>query len=128
MLNQIPPDSGTPYRLSLKPSRSSAEEDEKIVEAAKANNFTNFSSYLERLLDELFIDRMEGNEEIFSRVMTDKEFRSAAHDILLAKFSGALAERGARNDESSGLRCSGFHLSALRNTVSVYFPYKPKEL
>lgn len=62
--------------------RASAEEDDKIVEAAKANNLANFSSYLERMLDELFIDRMEGNEEIFSRVMTDKEFRSAAHEHL----------------------------------------------
>ncbi len=62
--------------------RASAEEDEKIVEAAKANNLANFSSYLERMLDELFIDRMEGNEEIFSRVMTDKDFRSAAHEHL----------------------------------------------
>src|SRR5690606_36380782 len=60
--------------------RASAEEDEKIVEAAKANSLANFSSYLERMLDELFIDRMEGNEEIFSRVMTDKDFRSAAHE------------------------------------------------
>lgn len=62
--------------------RASAEEDEKIVEAAKANSLANFSSYLERILDELFIDRMEGNEEIFSRVMTDKEFRSAAREHL----------------------------------------------
>lgn len=62
--------------------RASAEEDEKIVEAAKANSLTNFSSFLERLLDELFINRMEGNEEIFARVMTDKEFRSAAHEHL----------------------------------------------
>ena len=62
--------------------RASAEEREQIVEAAKANNLVNFSSYLERMLDELFIDRMEGNEEIFSRVMTDKDFRSAAHDHL----------------------------------------------
>jgi type I restriction enzyme R subunit len=62
--------------------RASAEEDDKIVEAAKANNLANFSSYLERMLDELFIDRIEGNEEIFSRVMTDKEFRSAAHEHL----------------------------------------------
>ena len=62
--------------------RISAEQDEKIVEAARANNLANFSSYLERMLDELFIDRMEGNEEIFSRVMTDKEFRAAAHEHL----------------------------------------------
>jgi len=62
--------------------RASAEEDEKIVEAAKANNLPNFSSFLGRILDELFIERMEGNEEIFSRVMTDKEFRTAAHEHL----------------------------------------------
>ena len=61
---------------------ASAESNEKIVEAAKANNLPNFSAYLERVLDELFIDRMENNEEIFSRVMTDKEFRNAAHEHL----------------------------------------------
>ena len=62
--------------------RATAEADEKIVEAARANNFKNFASFLERVLDELFIDRMDGNEEIFSRVMTDKEFRAAAHEHL----------------------------------------------
>ncbi len=62
--------------------RASAEEDESIVEAAKANNLENFSAYLERMLDELFIERMEGNEEIFSRVMTDKDFRAIAHGHL----------------------------------------------
>jgi type I restriction enzyme R subunit len=43
---------------------------------------TNFSAFLEKALDELFIDRMEGNEEIFARVMTDKAFRSAAQEQL----------------------------------------------
>jgi len=62
--------------------RASAEGDEKIVEAAKANNLPNFSAYLDRILDELFINRMEGNEEIFSRIMTDKQFRSAAQQHL----------------------------------------------
>jgi len=62
--------------------RASAERDETIAEAARANNFTNFAAFLERMLDELFIARMEGNEDIFSRVMTDKDFRSAAHEHL----------------------------------------------
>ena len=48
----------------------------------KANNLTNFSAFLEKALDELFIDRMEGNEDIFSRVMTDEAFRSAAQEHL----------------------------------------------
>lgn len=62
--------------------RVSAEQNEEIAEAARANTFSNFSSYLDRILDELFIARMEGNEEIFSRVMTDKQFREAAHEHL----------------------------------------------
>jgi type I restriction enzyme R subunit len=70
------------------------------VEAAKANNLANFSSYLERMLDELFIERMEGNEEIFSRVMTDKEFRSAAHEYLAREIFRRV--RGAVNINYSG--------------------------
>lgn len=62
--------------------RATAEGNEQIVEAARANNLGDFSSYLERTLDELFIDRIEGNEEIFSRIMTDKAFRLAAHEHL----------------------------------------------
>ena len=62
--------------------RASAENDENIAEAARANNLTDFAAYLDRRLDELFIGRMEGNEEIFSKVMRDTEFRSAAHEHL----------------------------------------------
>jgi type I restriction enzyme R subunit len=62
--------------------RASAENNESITEAARANNYANFAAYLERVLDELFIERMEGNEEIFAKVMTDTEFRSVAHEHL----------------------------------------------
>lgn len=49
---------------------------ENTAEAARANNFANFAAYFDRMLDELFIARMDSNEEILSRVMTDTEFRS----------------------------------------------------
>ncbi len=62
--------------------RVTAEEDNRIVEAAKANTLPDFVAFMERVIDELFIDRMEGNEDIFARVMTDKAFRSAAHTHL----------------------------------------------
>ena len=62
--------------------RATAENDENIAEAARANNFANFAAYFDRMLDELFIARMEGNEDIFSRVMSDSSFRSAAHEHL----------------------------------------------
>ena len=62
--------------------RASAERNEEIVEVAQANNYADFASYLDRMLDDLFVARMDGNEEIFSRVMTDSEFRAIAHRHL----------------------------------------------
>ena len=69
-------------QLFFEQIRVSAENNENIAEAARANNLSDFASYLDRMLDELFIARMEGNEEIFSKVMTDTAFRSAAHEHL----------------------------------------------
>ena len=62
--------------------RATAERDEKIVEAAMANSLGNFSDFFGRVLDDLFIQRMEGNDEIFRRVMSDKQFRSVAQEHL----------------------------------------------
>ncbi|WP_301541338.1 type I restriction endonuclease subunit R [Xanthomonas euvesicatoria] len=77
----------------------SAEASEQIKEAARANNLSDFTAYLGRVLDELFIERMEGNEEIFSKIMTDREFRSAASEHLafeiFEKSRGSRASDGA---------------------------------
>ena len=69
-------------QLFFEQVRESAESDERIVEAALANKYDNFSSFLERMLDELFIDRMDGNEEVFSKVMSDQPFRAEVHKGL----------------------------------------------
>lgn len=61
---------------------ASAVRNERIVEAANANSLANFATFFGKMLDDLFIQRMEGNDEIFSRVMTDKHFRTAAQDHL----------------------------------------------
>lgn len=52
------------------------------LRALKANSLANFATFFGKVLDDLFIQRMEGNDEIFARVMSDKLFRSAAHDHL----------------------------------------------
>ena len=62
--------------------RATAEASDQIREAALANNLMDFTSYLARVLDELFIARMDGNEDIFSRVMSDRAFRDAASEHL----------------------------------------------
>ncbi|MCF8004220.1 MAG: DEAD/DEAH box helicase family protein [Chromatiaceae bacterium] len=72
--------------------RASAERNETISEAARANSFSNFAAYLDRTLDELFIARMEGNEEIFNRVMTDTAFRSAAREHLAREIFESVRE------------------------------------
>ena len=79
--------------------RISAEASDQVREAAKANNLGDFTSYLERVLDELFIERMEGNEEIFSRVMTDRSFRVAASEQLAFELFEKI--RGARSSGAS---------------------------
>ncbi len=61
---------------------TSAVHNERIVEAAQANSLANFATFFGKVLDDLFIQRMEGNHDIFARVMSDKQFRSAAHDHL----------------------------------------------
>ena len=75
--------------------RATAENNEKVVEAAQANNLSNFSAYFSRILDDLFIQRMEGNDEIFNRVMSDKMFRTAAQDHLAREvYERIRAEKG----------------------------------
>jgi len=43
----------------------------------------NFKPVFDRMLEGLFIDRMEGNEDIFDRLMNDPEFRNIAANELL---------------------------------------------
>lgn len=74
--------------------RATAERDEKIVEAAWANNEANFSEFFGRVLDDLFIQRMEGNDEIFSRVMGDKQFRAAAQEHLARAIYERVRKKG----------------------------------
>ncbi len=70
--------------------RATAERDDRIVEAAKANTEANFSAFFSRVLDDLFIQRMEGNDEIFNRVMSDKQFRAAAQEHLAREVYGKI--------------------------------------
>ena len=78
--------------------RAAAERDEKIVEAAKANSEANFSAFFGRVLDDLFIQRMEGNDEIFNRVMKDKQFRNIAQEHLAREVYERVRD-GQKTDE-----------------------------
>ena len=61
----------------------SAVENDTLREAAQANTRDNFSYVFNRMLENLFIARMDGNEEIFGRLMNDDDFRRMAGEHLL---------------------------------------------
>ncbi len=62
-----------------------ATANEKLKEAAKANTLENFSYVFDKMLETLFIDRMEGNEEIFTKLMNDNQFRQLAATHLVKR-------------------------------------------
>lgn len=55
-----------------------AISNEKIKEAAKVNTLDNFMYFFEKMLESLFIERLEGNEEIFTRLMNDEKMMKVA--------------------------------------------------
>jgi type I restriction enzyme R subunit len=77
-------------QLFFEQVRATAECDEAIVEAAHANSEANFAAFFGRILDDLFIQRMEGNDEIFNRVMNDKRFRAVAQAHLAREVYGRI--------------------------------------
>jgi type I restriction enzyme R subunit len=60
-----------------------AAANEKLREAAKANTLENFAFVFDKMLESLFIERMEGNEDIFNRLMNDDSFRNLAAGHLV---------------------------------------------
>lgn len=69
-------------RLFFEQIEEEAFEDGDLKEAASANNFSDFASILTKAFEGLLIDRMEGNEEIFQRLMGDADVRGVAVNDL----------------------------------------------
>jgi len=67
-----------------------AIESETLKKAAAANSKDDFRYVFEKAFEGLVIDRMDGNEEIFGRLMADGEFRKLAVEHLLEKVYRAL--------------------------------------
>ncbi|MEM9005130.1 MAG: hypothetical protein AAGE59_16600 [Cyanobacteria bacterium P01_F01_bin.86] len=57
--------------------------NEQIWQVAAVNSAENFQALDEKPLENLFIERMEGNEEIFIRLMNNDEFRQEAAGALM---------------------------------------------
>jgi type I restriction enzyme R subunit len=77
--------------------QAEAVADENLKQAAKANHIDDFKAIFAKSFEGLVIDRMEGNEAIFSRLMSDPEFRELASEDLMRKIY-----RLFNRDEDSG--------------------------
>ena len=63
--------------------RETAVANEQLRQAAIANSLENFEPVFNKQLENLFIERMDGNEDIFVRLMNDEAFRSIASQYLM---------------------------------------------
>jgi type I restriction enzyme R subunit len=59
--------------------------DEGLRQAAQANPEDKFALVFERILESLFVDRMEQNEVIFARFMNDKAFQQMVASWLIGE-------------------------------------------
>jgi len=63
--------------------RETAVGNEQLRQSAKVNTIENFEPVFKKQLENLFIERMEDNEEIFMRLMNDNDFREMAAQYLM---------------------------------------------
>lgn len=70
-------------QLFFEQVRETAFENEALKQAAEANSIENFEPVFYKQLENLFVERMDGNEEIFVRLMNDDSFRSIAASHLM---------------------------------------------
>jgi len=75
--------------------REEAISDENLRQAATANTLDNFRYVFVKVLENLFIDRMESNEEIFAKYMNDAEFKKVVSEHLLKQVYEQIRKEGA---------------------------------
>lgn len=71
-----------------------AQESEALRQAAENNSKADFRYVFEKAFEGLLIDRMDGNEDIFTKLMGDTEFRKLTMEHLLHKVYRALRNTG----------------------------------
>lgn len=62
-----------------------AVADENLQQAAQANPEDKFALVFNRVLESLFVERMEQNEDIFARFMNDQGFQKLVATWLVGE-------------------------------------------
>ncbi|MBN1459783.1 MAG: type I restriction endonuclease subunit R [Armatimonadetes bacterium] len=79
--------------------REDAMADSSLRQAALANTMENFGYVFRKALEDLFIDRMDQNEDITAKFMNEDGFREAVSQHLLREVYERIRNQG---DESEG--------------------------
>jgi type I restriction enzyme R subunit len=63
--------------------KEDALNDEKVRDAAHANSFDNFGFVFNKKIEDLFVDRMEQNENLTAKFLNDKDFKQVVSAYLM---------------------------------------------
>ena len=83
-------------QLFFDQSQEEAVQSDVLQQAVDNNSIEDFRYVFEKAFESLVIDRMEGNEEIFGKLMADGEFRKLAQEDLMHKVYRSLKNRKPR--------------------------------
>jgi type I restriction enzyme R subunit len=78
--------------LSVEQIKEDFARDEDLVQKAKTNNIDDFKYAFSKAFMDKVVDRMGNNEQFFTRILDDEEFRSALMDYMLAETYERLRE------------------------------------
>jgi type I restriction enzyme R subunit len=70
-------------QLFIDSIQEDALANDRIVKAANANTIENFEFFFKKELEKLFVERMEQNEEITSKFMSEEKFREIVSKYII---------------------------------------------
>jgi type I restriction enzyme, R subunit len=86
-------------QLLFEQIHETAIASDSLKQAAQINTKENFAPVLEKHLENLFIDRMDGNEKIFMQVMNNAEFKQIVFEKLLSSIYDSINKEDSRSGD-----------------------------
>jgi type I restriction enzyme, R subunit len=88
-------------QLFFEQVRETAVANEQLRQSVKVNSLENFEPVFKKQLENMFIERMEDNEEIFMHLMNDDSFREMAAQYLMRAVYQQITQEMARDEDFS---------------------------
>ena len=99
-------------------------KDDNLKQAAKVNTMADFLQIFKKTFEGFVIDRMEGNEDIFGRLMSDPDFRDLVQDNLGQKIYRILAKDSISEEDQIKLLISNNESKTLEFKETFSFDVK----